>query len=557
MKRYFFVLLVLLVLALIVPLPVRPLISPDETRYIEIAREMLQNNDWIVPRLNGVRYFEKPVMGYWAFAGSMKLFGENAFALRLVSALSMLICGFFLYFLMRKAGCRKREAILAFSISMTMPMVAALSSVGILDGLFTCFLTLSTGFFFLAYQYTEHKFRKGIGYFLCGIFMGCAVLTKGFLGFILPGITIAGYLAWNKKWKDILLLPWLPLFASLAVIAPWAILIHRAEPDYWHYFIVVEHWHRFSAGDAAQHSEPFFYFIPVLLGGIAPWLLLLPCACAGLRKEILQTPLCRFALCWAALPFLLFSIASGKLASYILPCMFPLAVLIAHGLTRWTQAPKWNRLPEIAGYVLGGLLVASLLVLSVNFFTGFPVAIYERQEVWKWTLLLICGGLAAFLLFMIRTEKNHWRRLRIFPVALLILTFGLQFAFPQYMAERKCPQELMDAVRIEKDKKVVLVSHGNPFQAVCWHFKRDDVYMTTPNEIEYGLKYPEHKHRLIDPGEFDTFVKEQKEAGADSVILFIRSKRYHRGVEGGTLFQGEPKRHIHGRNEDFYCFIEF
>ena len=86
MRSKSFLHLLLFLAVFLLTLGVRPLFSPDETRYAEAAREMLESGDWIVPRLNGTCYFEKPILGYWAFAGSMKLFGRNAFALRLPSA---------------------------------------------------------------------------------------------------------------------------------------------------------------------------------------------------------------------------------------------------------------------------------------------------------------------------------------------------------------------------------------------------------------------------------------------------------------------------------------
>ncbi len=86
----------------ILPLGVRPIIIPDESRYAEIPREMIASGDWIVPRLNGLRYFEKPVMGYWLNALSIKLFGENAFAVRFPSASATGLSAFLIFLLIRR-----------------------------------------------------------------------------------------------------------------------------------------------------------------------------------------------------------------------------------------------------------------------------------------------------------------------------------------------------------------------------------------------------------------------------------------------------------------------
>ena len=99
MKKALLLLIVLTILLYLIPLNVRVMFSPDETRYAEIGREMIVSGDWVTPRLNGVLYFEKPVFGYWAFAVSQLLFGEHAFAIRLPCVLATLLSALALFFL--------------------------------------------------------------------------------------------------------------------------------------------------------------------------------------------------------------------------------------------------------------------------------------------------------------------------------------------------------------------------------------------------------------------------------------------------------------------------
>ena len=120
----------------------RPMMMPDEHRYGEIAREMLTDNDWVVPHLNGFRYFEKPVMFYWATAGSMKIFGENAFALRLPSALSVGITALLIFLLVRRLRPdHPAVAILAAGIYLTTIEVFIVGTLAIIDSMLTMFLT--------------------------------------------------------------------------------------------------------------------------------------------------------------------------------------------------------------------------------------------------------------------------------------------------------------------------------------------------------------------------------------------------------------------------------
>jgi hypothetical protein len=99
MKKSYVAAIGIFVLLYIVPLGIRPIILPDESRYAEIPREMIVSGDWIVPHLDGLRYFEKPVLGYWLNALSIKLFGENAFAVRFPSALATGISAFIVFML--------------------------------------------------------------------------------------------------------------------------------------------------------------------------------------------------------------------------------------------------------------------------------------------------------------------------------------------------------------------------------------------------------------------------------------------------------------------------
>ena len=548
MRSKSFLHLLLFLAVFLLPLGVRPLFSPDETRYAEAAREMLESGDWIVPRLNGTCYFEKPILGYWAFAGSMKLFGRNAFALRLPSALSILLCAGFLVLLMRSFRAGPRESLLAGAIFLTMPMNILLGGTGILDGMFSLFTTLCTGIFFIAYERVPGKTGKLLLYALAGTFAGSAFLIKGFLAFALPALPVAAYIIWNKRWKELFLLPWIPLITALMVIAPWGWAIHRVDPDFWHYFIVVEHWQRFFGGEKAQHAEPFFYFIPFLLAGTATWIPFLPAVFIGLKNRLLHLPLLRFSLCWFLLPFLFLSCSSGKLASYILPCFPPLAILAAVGLTEWTRSGKLRMLPKWIAIVLVCGLGIFLLAAAVNFLTGFPVqSLFLKHEAWMWLLLSICGIFSILALAALLSEKNTWRQLRWYVLAFIPVILCVQCILPQVFAESRCPVlTLKTAPPVSPEQ--ILVSFRYPFQAVCWFYGRSDVYMLgAPGEISYGLERPDQKHRLLSMKDFNELVREKR--SKPGVVLIMATDRFQEGREDGTLTE-TPSEEIHGSNGD-------
>lgn len=157
--------LALFLLVYLFPLGARELLIPDETRYGEIPREMIASGDWVVPRLNGLRYFEKPVFGYWAQAASILIFGENSFALRLPSALAVGLSALLIYLLVLRGGGRDPEADhwLATSsalIYITCFLVVGVGTFALLDGMFSFFITACITAFFSPPRRSEARAGK-------------------------------------------------------------------------------------------------------------------------------------------------------------------------------------------------------------------------------------------------------------------------------------------------------------------------------------------------------------------------------------------------------------
>ncbi len=141
---------ILFLLLYIAPMNVRPVSSPDEARYGEIAREMLTSGDFIVPKLNGLRYFEKPVFGYWLNAASMALFGDNGFAIRFPSALAVGLTALTILLMVLHFYKCDRTALLAAFIYLTFVGVYGVGTICILDSLLTFFLTAMLACLFIA-----------------------------------------------------------------------------------------------------------------------------------------------------------------------------------------------------------------------------------------------------------------------------------------------------------------------------------------------------------------------------------------------------------------------
>jgi 4-amino-4-deoxy-L-arabinose transferase len=516
----------LYLLIYILPLGVRPMVIPDETRYVEIPREMLASGDWVVPHLNGLRYFEKPPLGYWLNAVAMMLLGENAFAVRFPSAMSAGISALLVFLLVRRFTGRHLPAIVAAVVFLTSAEVLAVGVFNVLDTLLSLFVTAGMVSFFFAHMAVKRWNKFGF-LALFGVCCGLAFLTKGFLAFAVPAVAIVPFLIWERRWQDLLKVPWLPIAVAVVVALPWAVMIHLRESDFWHYFFWTQHIKRFLSPIGGQHPEPFWFFIPALVMGALPWTALFPAAISGVRQAGLRHPVLRFAVCWLVFPFLFFSTCSGKLLTYILPCFPPLAILISIGLLKYLEGAK-TRAFTAGAVFLGGItgLVAMMLVLS-QFADFAGLRAYGQGEEWKWVLVVV--GLLAWssLLVGAATSADTRTKLVLFSSAPVLFMFIAHFVMPNLSIERKAPGEFLRGHLDRVTPGAILVSDGDVVRAVCWFYKHQDVYLlNNSDELSYGLSYPDSRRRLLSLSQFTTLVNQN--IGKNPVILISTTKHYTR-----------------------------
>jgi len=524
MKNSGYLIIVFFLLVYILPLGVRPMVIPDEFRYAEISREMVDTGDWIVPHLNGLRYFEKPILGHWLHALSIKLLGANAFAIRLPSALAVGLSALMLFLLVRRFTSDTIAAMMAASAFLTCLEVYGVGTFCVLDSIFSLFITASVIVFFFAFIETR-PLKRTIFLVSAGIVCGLAFLTKGFLAFVIPAIVIVPFAIWQHRFKELLRVFWVPVITAVLTAIPWSIMIHLKEPDFWHYFFWVEHINRFISPNGEQHSYPFWFFIPVILGGTLPWTTQISGVIYRLRENLSNDPLLRFSICWFLFPFLFFSICRGKLATYILPCFPPLIVLFAVGLRQeWkiVTAERFNRSNRF-----GVILIIALMIGLVVTQTVIPITkIYRPREIWK--LLFISVGLLAYAVFLIQggISASHTRKFTFSCMAPLVLIFSAQFVIPDKLIEQKAPIDFLSRYKDRISQNTILVSDNNLTPAVCWSYKRSDVLLlNNAGEFAYGLGYDDSsKHRLLDIQQLRELIT--KDLGKEHTILITSTKRY-------------------------------
>ncbi|MFZ1180676.1 MAG: glycosyltransferase family 39 protein [Herbaspirillum sp.] len=335
-RRFILTLLILFLLVWFTMLGMRTLVPTDEGRYAEMAREMVVTQDWITTRLNGIKYFEKPPLQTWMNAITFALFGLGEWQARLWTGL----CGLFGIGLVAYTGRRvfsQRVGFYAPLVLASSLFWAGMGHVNTLDMGLAAMMTLSMCALLLAQRADASRDEQRNGMLLCWAGMALAVLSKGLIGIVLPGAALALYTLFSRDWtiwKRLHLVKGLILF--LLITTPWFLLVSLKNPEFPQFFFIHEHVQRFTT-KIHSRAGPWYYFIPILLLGILPWLgTLLPSLLGSLRDEQNRGGFQprKMLLVWSVFIFVFFSMSGSKLPSYILPIFPALALLIADYLER-------------------------------------------------------------------------------------------------------------------------------------------------------------------------------------------------------------------------------
>jgi 4-amino-4-deoxy-L-arabinose transferase-like glycosyltransferase len=294
---------------------------------------MAQSGDWVTPRLNGIKYFEKPPLQYWAGAVALEVFGVHDWAARLWTGLLALAGVALTFFAGRRlfgaAAGAAAAAILAGS-----PLFIVFGQINTLDMGVSVFLAAAVFAFAIAQAEGDERARRRwmiAGWVACAL----AVLSKGLIGIVLPAATVALYILIRRDWallRRLELARGIPVFLAIAV--PWFVVVSMRNPEFAHFFFVQEHFQRFTT-KMHHRVQPAWFFIPVLALGVFPFLFIVAAAWpAALRRAAPGFSPGLFLALWALVVFLFFSASGSKLPGYILPLFPALAVLAGAYLVR-------------------------------------------------------------------------------------------------------------------------------------------------------------------------------------------------------------------------------
>ena len=465
----------------------RKLANPDEGRYSEIAREMAASGDYVTPRLNGLKYFEKPPLQYWATAISFTLFGESEFTARLYTAL----CGLACILLIAYTGKRLFDAetgMLAGLVMLGAPYFAAMTEVITLDMGLTLWMTLAVSSLLISqHTPTENSRRRWLWMAWAG--MAAAVLSKGLIGIVFPAAAVFLYCAFQRNFRLLWKLEWVvgPL-VFLAIAVPWFALVSIRNPEFPQFFFIHEHFERFLS-TVHRREQPWWYFVPILFAGFLPWAVaLIPAIAQGWQRpaHLSRTsgtfaPL-KFLLIYAVFILLFFSKSGSKLIAYILP-MFPVLALVLATYLRATEPKRlaWLVLPVFPVALWGAY---EAWVAHAGRADEFSRQLYQNAGMWgaAAALAIALGVIAAFVL--LRAQRK-WLGVLAVSIGTIVGIELIERGY-EHLSPWQSGYALSESIKPHLKPETRLYSVANYEQSLPFYLKRTLTLVDYIDEFEMG-----------------------------------------------------------------------
>ena len=540
------VLLVIPLLIYIASLPAIPLIEPDEGRYSLIPQEMNQTGDYVTPRLKGVDYFEKPVLDYWATAVSFKIFGENAFASRLFVALCAWGC-IILAYRIGKHFHDEKTGLFASALLSTTIYYFAMGRAHVLDMPLTFFVSMGT---WSCYRFYTGERSKRIWIYLAYFFAGLAFLSKGLIGVVFPFAITFFWLVFRRRFKDVFrLISPAGLIILLLVTGPWLYLVQKADPDFFHFFFIREHLQRFTT-KIHNRYEPFWFFIPILIGGFIPWLGYLPQAVKYMRPKIgfiFKKEETVFLLTWAGFIFLFFSVSSSKLVPYIAPVFIPFSVMLGHIFRLGDDAVRQG------SHVPTGVLASSAVWLQsaaigigIIFLPFFDKGSLITMTRWM-PYIIVPVILLLCLTFLPAVAKNRLHLGWFFSIYLFSALFFLSLLLPaaRYVTPYKSAWPIVEAIREHVPESSVPVQFKMSNYGIDFYTQMKTPVVDDYGELDYGvakLSKEEKKRRFpSSPDFFEQYKKSGEEWCVTDDIYKVK-----------ILQEASPDAEVLWQNREFF-----
>lgn len=530
---------------------VMPQMDPDETRYSLIASSMNQSGNYVTPHIKNVIYLEKPPLVSWATAMFFKVFGENDFSARLFVALCAWGCILLVYFIGRCFRDEKTGLYAAMLLTISLlPFI--LGHLNILDIPLTFFVCLSIWFGYLAFRKQSPKYFLYLFYFSCAL----AFLTKGLIGIVFPFGILVVWLFWTRQWRRI----WeffspAGIFIFLAVTCPWLIMAQKENPDFLWYFFVREHFLRFTTKMHGK-TEPFYYYIPILFGGLIPWLFYLIKSWKNkyITESLFTGDENKLLMVWFLLIFIFYTVSSSKLVPYIAPLFLPLSLFAGCIFRKYEEEmperqKNWQNIIYRLAIVFQSLVLSIALIMP-PILKKYPILKEEVIIVTsdKWWLYIAVPLIVLFLMTFLpdliyKKFKKNW----FFSIYLLcaILLGSLLLPINDFLGPYRSSKAAKEAIAAHVPAGKDLYQYKINFYGIDFYNKIRTPVVQDFGELSEGIaKMPETERKryfLLDK-DFFRLCEEKKD-----IYCITRRKE-----KLGEITQRFPLTEVLWDNKAFY-----
>ncbi|WP_378956319.1 ArnT family glycosyltransferase [Pelosinus sp. sgz500959] len=364
-----------------------PITDPVESNYALTAKEMVMSGDWLSPRIYGHYWFDKPIMIYWLIALSFKVFGITEFAARLPAAVFSAGSVAFVYWFGQKLFEHRRTALLSALALGTSLEFWVLAKMIITDAVLFFFTSVSLATFYLGLRN-----RKTTWYILAYGAAGMAVLTKGPVGLVLPGLIVMIYIVLTRQWqlfKELFIIPGILIF--LAVTGPWYFKMYQLHgSEFINTFLGL---HNYVRATVSEHPDDnvFYYYLVLFPISLLPWTGILFRYMSIFKKERTSAHLMYLTI-WPVVMIGFYTMMATKYPTYVFPASFPTALLIGYTLNKM--------------YGMEGRKVWWCLSLPILLLIGVISLSSKLFPATNWTVIYSCGIFSTCLILWLQVKGN-------------------------------------------------------------------------------------------------------------------------------------------------------
>jgi len=569
-----------LILLLIVVIPLfslgisnHGLWSADEPRVAEIGREMAETGNWAVPTLNRKPFLEEPPLYYGTLALTFKAFGVSDKVARIPSAF-FAFASVLVIFFMANLLFGPRVALLSGLILATTGEYFRVAHWVIVDGALT-FFVMSAMSLFIAGYLSESNGKKLLCYVLLYVSCTFAFYTKGFIGIVIPGLTILVFLAVERNLRELLKMRlWLGVLIFIVMTLPWFIALwQQAGTEYLNVFFVHNHLQRFLpasmaghiSGGASGHHNPFYYYITEFPSGFLPWsILLIPVLYHAFSKSGQASDLSSFpakgrlfSKCWFLAGIIFLSVASTKRTLYLMPIFAPISLLTASYIDFTLSSGSVNKIGKVFLWVfdillliIGVALTPAYFYLKKAYLLTFPAGFLALVLVIS--VLVAAIALAGAFHLQRRNLARYW--ISISLSVILVLIFTLVAIVPILDKHKSfapfCGQltalvpadQLLYAYQADETLRGAVPFYTGHFLVEVEEIGKDLLSKEEPLYLIIRDKREAMEKELISTGKFHVLVKQLM--GSDRTLVLFSNRPAQKAITIGDAFKKVKKDRV-------------